>query len=69
MAAESNDVFTLLFEFLSDMPTKQKQNVVLVDEPSGDVAKLIIDYFPGQTQKMFSSYSRMGKEFTGKMYL
>ena len=35
MAAESNDVFTLLFEFLSDMPTKQKQNVVLVDEPSG----------------------------------
>jgi hypothetical protein len=41
----------------------------LVDEPRGDVEKLIIDYFPGQSQKMFSSYARMGKDFVGKNVL
>lgn len=69
MAAESNDLLTILFGFLSEMPTKQQQNVVLVDKPRGDVEKLIIDYFPGQTKKMFSSYARMGKDFVGKNVL
>ncbi len=69
MASESNDLLTILLEFLSEMPTKPQQNVELVDEPRGDVEKLIIDYFPGQTQKMFSSYARMGREFVGKNVL
>ena len=66
MASESNDLLTILVEFLSEMPTKPQQSVELVDEPRGDVEKLIIDYFPGQTQKMFSSYARMGRDFVGK---
>ena len=69
MAAESNELLTILLDFLSGMPTRQQQNVELVDEPRGDVEKLIIDYFPGQTKKMFSSYARMGKDFVGKNVL
>ena len=67
--AESNDLLDILLDFLSEMPTKAQQHVELVDEPTGDVEKLIIDYFPGQTKKMFSSYARMGNDFTGKNVL